>query len=219
MEYVPIKFGSALRSKLLKRYWDLPHVKGEPLLLAIQDFHAPGAMTWSQTALREYLYGIRQNLDPAFPGRTVSQPIDAYEWQGKKIPAGFFKQPEAEHISAVLANPEGTISKFNRMGFLSNFGDRDIGMIRHGLAYQGGINPQQFTARVDDAKYAESWCDGLEVFHNPNARVPLPEFLMPDVTHTTVQGGQIVSSHPPFFPVGSMTLILTPVSGDWANSM
>src|SRR5438046_1329190 len=25
-EYVPIKFGSALRSKLVKRYWELPHV-------------------------------------------------------------------------------------------------------------------------------------------------------------------------------------------------
>src|SRR4029453_11466817 len=43
MEYVPIKFGSALRSKLLKCYWDLPHVHGKPLVIAIQDFHAHGA--------------------------------------------------------------------------------------------------------------------------------------------------------------------------------
>ena len=50
--------------------------------------------------------------------------------------------------------------------------------------------------------------EGLEVFHNPKALVLLPEFSMPEVAHTTVRDGQIVSSHPPFFPVGSMTLIL-----------
>jgi DNA-binding transcriptional MerR regulator len=58
--YVPIKYGSALFSKLQKRYWELPHVQGHPLLLAVQDFHAPQAMTWSNTALVEYLYGVRQ---------------------------------------------------------------------------------------------------------------------------------------------------------------
>jgi hypothetical protein len=208
-EYVPIKFGSALRSKLVKGYWNLPHVQGKPLVLAVQDFHAPGAMTWSNSALREYLYGIRQREDPAAPGRVTPQPIENYKWQCKEIPAGFFKQPDTEHISAVLANAEGTISKFNRMGFISNFGDCDIQMIRRGLAYQGGVSPQFFVAKVNEANYAESWCEGLEMFHNPNALVPLPEFLMPEVVHTTVEDGQIVSAHPRFFPVGSMTLVLT----------
>jgi hypothetical protein len=129
-EYVPIKFGSALRSKLVKRYWNLPHVQGQPLVLAIQDFHALGAMTWSNTALREYLYGIRQNEDPAAPGRVTSQPIETYKWQGKEIPAGFFKQPDTEHISAVIANPEGTISKFNRMAISPHYLERgDLGRI------------------------------------------------------------------------------------------
>jgi hypothetical protein len=209
-EYVPIKFGSALRSKLLKRYWELPHVQGKPLVLAIQDFHSRGAMTWSNSGLREYLYGIRQIEDPATPGKITSQPIDVYRWQGKEIPAGFFNQADTEQISAVLGNPEGTLSKFNRMGFISNFGDPDVHMIRRGLAYQGGISPQVFVAEIDKYRYTESWCEGLEVFHNPKALVPLPEYLMPGVSHTTVRDGQIVSSHPPFFPVGSMTVILTP---------
>jgi hypothetical protein len=210
-EYVPIKFGSALRSKLEKRYWELPHVQGKPLALAIQDFHTLGAMTWSNTALREYLYGIRQNEDPAAPGRITSQPIEAYKWQDKIIPAGFFKQSGTEHISAVIANPEGTISKFNRMGFISNFGDRDIHMMRRGLAYQGETSPQLFVVtEIDSDKYSESWCEGLEVFHNPRARIPLPEISLPQAAHTTVRDRQIVSSHPPFFPVGSLTLVLTP---------
>jgi len=208
-EYVPMKFGSALRSKLVKRYWELPHVQGKPLVLAIQDFHAPGAMTWSNTALREYLYGIRQNEDPRSPGKVTSQRIHSYKWKDKTIPAGFFNQPDTEHISAVIANPEGTISKFNRMGFIGEFGDREIHMIRRGMAYQGQTSPAIFVASVEDGKYTESWCQGLEVFHNPKALIPLPEFSMPGVAHTTVRGDQIVSNAPPFFPVGSMTVVMT----------
>ena len=55
-----IKFGSVLLSKLNKRYWELPHVKGMPLIFAVQDFHTIRAMSWSNTSLVEYLYGIRQ---------------------------------------------------------------------------------------------------------------------------------------------------------------
>ena len=37
-EYMPIKFGSTLTSKLAKKYWEKPNVAGKPLLFAIQDF-------------------------------------------------------------------------------------------------------------------------------------------------------------------------------------
>ena len=53
--YVPRKFGSALFSKIKKKYWELPHVNASPLVLAIQDFHAPGSMVWSNTGLVQYL--------------------------------------------------------------------------------------------------------------------------------------------------------------------
>ena len=39
--YGAIRYGSALYSKLQKEYWELPHVSGKPLLIAIQDFHQP----------------------------------------------------------------------------------------------------------------------------------------------------------------------------------
>lgn len=40
-----------------KRYWEAPHVKGHPFVLVIADFHAPGSMIWSHTAIPIYLYG------------------------------------------------------------------------------------------------------------------------------------------------------------------
>lgn len=43
-EYMPIKYGSALTSKLAKRYWERANVVGKPLVFAIQDFHATRSM-------------------------------------------------------------------------------------------------------------------------------------------------------------------------------
>jgi hypothetical protein len=90
------------------------------------------------------------------------------------------------------------------MGFISAFGDRGIHMMRRGLAYQGGISPEVFVANVDEARYAESWCEGL-VFQNPHPLVPLPVFFNARCCSYNRPRRTIVSSHPPFFPVGSMT--------------
>lgn len=213
--YVPAKYGSALFSKLQKPYWEARHVVGHPLVFAVQDFHAPRAMTWSNTALVEYLYGIRQTARKNADGSSdiVSERIETYEWEGKVIPAGFFFQPDAEHVSAVLANPSGTISKFNRMGFLAGFGDRSIRMVRGGVCYRGKVIPESFSAHVDDAAYTETWCEGVSVYHNPNAKIPLPEFTIPGAAHHIARDGRIVASMPPFFPVGSQTFILVPGDG------
>jgi hypothetical protein len=208
-DYVPTKFGSALYSKLQKKYWDLPHVAGSPLIFAIQDFHAPQAMAWSNSGLVEYLYGIRQveAKQPDGTSEIVSQKIEKYEWQDKEIPAGFFLQPDSENVSAVLANPGGTLSKFNRMGFLAGFGDRWIGMVRGGICYRRGkLAPESFAAKVHDAGYSETWSEGVSVFHNPNAKHPLPESSILGVAHHTSREGRILASMPDFFPVGSNTL-------------
>lgn len=212
-DYVPLKYGSALFSKLRKRYWELPHVAGLPLVLAIQDFHAPHAMAWSNAALVEYLYAIRQTERQTPDGRCeiVSERVAEYRWADKPpVPAGFFLQPETENISAVIANPGGTISKFNRMGFLGGFGGRDILMIRSGTCYKGSLIPEWFVAEVHNARYEETWCEGLSVYHNPSARIPLPPEAFPCAAHHTRRDGRILSGQPAFHPIGSTTQIIVP---------
>ena len=54
-DYMPIKFGSALYSKLNKQYWTKAHVRGKPFVLAIQDYSLPGSMTFTRSALGLYL--------------------------------------------------------------------------------------------------------------------------------------------------------------------
>ena len=163
-------------------------------------------MVWSNTALVEYLYGIRQTGTPEI----VSQRIDKYEWQGKEIPAGYFLQPNTDHISAVLANPSGTITKFNRMGYLAGFGNRSLKMLRAGYCYRGSVHPETFAASVDSPEYAETWSEGVSIYHNPNARIPLSEDAFPSVAHHTARGDRILTSAPPFFPIGSNTFIFEP---------
>jgi len=86
-DYLPIKFGSSLFSKLSKRYWEKKHVKDKPFIIAIHDFHMPGSMTWSRNGLSEYIYGIRTRLVKNSEGKdvVVLERIKEHSWHGKSI--------------------------------------------------------------------------------------------------------------------------------------
>lgn len=184
-QYVPMKFGSALFSKLKKKYWELPHVAGLPLAFAIQDYHEPYSMTWSIDALIGYLFGVRQfRLTNNGVEKVITEPIENFKLGEKEVPAGFFFQPDTENISAVIANPSGTFSKFDRMAFLSGFGSRKIGMIREGICFRDLETSESFVSIVHSQEYTETWVEGLFVFHNPRALHPLPEKFIPGAGHT-----------------------------------
>jgi hypothetical protein len=169
--------------------------------------------------LVEYLYGVREvatsNSDNTI--KSVSKPIKSYKWKDKEIPSGFFFQAGAENVSAVLANPSGTLSKFNRMGFIAGFGDRDICMIRTGVCYRDSLIPQRFVDQVHAPEYAETWVEGLSVYHNPRAKYPLHEPAIPGAAHHTFREGRILSGMPRFHPVGSVTMIVVPTGSRRAD--
>ncbi len=210
---MPIKFGSALYSKLSRKkpYWDLPDVVGQPLIFAIADFHEPQSMTWSSSALFEYLYGVTHEFTHDEDGQLVigALKIEQHEHEGKKIPSGFFYLPGAENVSAVLFSSSGTISKFNRMGRLAGFGVPNLKLIRYGVHHDHDPNaalPRPFVIEIEPGKCAEAWGEGLSLFHNPNARHPVPEEMFPSIAHHKFIDGQIRSILPEFHPYTSMTL-------------
>lgn len=175
--YLPIKFGSALFSKLNREYWNLEHVRGKPLGFAIQDFHSPASMTVSGTALLEYVFGRRaaplDNSVAVTGQRTV--PIENHTYGGKEIPSGFFYQPSSENIGAVFSNPAATISKFNRIGVLGGFGSPRVRLLRVGNWYDhspGVQEPLQLREEVEIGEYSETWVEGLNVFLNWQAEHP-----------------------------------------------
>ncbi len=207
---IPIRFGSPLFTKLQKRYWELDHIKGLPLVFAIADFHDDQSMMWTSTALINYLYGVRHDFHFDDDKQLVITPlkIETHKVGNKEIPSGFFFQPDAQHVSAVLSSASGTISKFNRLGRQAGFKAPGLVMLRMGTYHDHDPNahlPKSFEYIVDE-KAQETWAEGLSMFHNPNALHPVPEELFPTIAHHRFRDGQIVSALPEFHPYASLTV-------------
>ncbi len=208
---MPIKFGSPLFSKLKKKYWEKEHVKGNSLVFAIADFHDDQSMQWSSNALMRYLYGY--SVETKFEnGQFIHSAvkIDKHQLGEKIIPSGFFTQPDTEHVSAVLFSASGTISKFNRIGKQAGFGSKNIKMYRHGTCHNhevGAQTPCLFNYEVT-TKSNETWAEGLSMFHNPNAKYPVPRELFPSIAHHYMKEDEMISFIPEFHPYSSNTINL-----------
>jgi hypothetical protein len=61
--FVPIKLAAPLKFKLEKKAWEVPEMQGLPYIIAVQDFHAYGALHMVTTAMTEYVFGRREKLD------------------------------------------------------------------------------------------------------------------------------------------------------------
>jgi len=215
-DYLPMKFGSALYSKLQKRYWEKEHVSGKPLILAIHDFHMPGSMTWSRNGLSDYLYGVRSQIGTDAAGNSIAvyEKVKEHSWCGKTIPSAFFNQAGAEHISAVLFSNAATITKFNRMGKLAGMGSKDIKMIRTGVLFNpapDALEPIPFWWDVDSPEYEESWSDSMIMFHNPRARIQVPPTCFGDISHVVFDAdrGKFMGHFQPYDVLNSITVVIS----------
>lgn len=188
-DYMPMKFGTPLTNKLNKtdsqgrHYWEREETKDKPFVIAIADFHKQaekhklGSMTYSQSALWPYLYGHRidwEMVDGELRTWAVKNPQHVYG--GKSVPSGFFDLPGAENISAVLFSNAGTIAKFDRIGVTAGFGAPRHMYHRFGFRFNPAPNAMvgiPFVEDVADPNYVEGWSDELQIFHNPNALIPL----------------------------------------------
>ncbi len=212
-EYMPIRFAKTLTSKLDKEYWEKPSAKDKPLLFAIQDFSAEASMVSTRSALEVYLYGYDHEWEHDSNGQLTitARPVGEHRWGKKAIQSGFFDLPGAEHVSAVLSNNSGTISKFNRMGVLAGFGSPRVVLVRQGFAMDHDPNavvPQEFRYRVHASGHQETWTEGLDVFHNPRAIYPIDPAMLPEAAHhRRLRDGRVESLIPPFHPLGSHTII------------
>lgn len=215
LNYMPIKFGSPLTTKLRKRYWEEKHVKGKPLILAVHDYHQPAmldtssSMIWSRFALMDYLYGVRpkfkeeggkfvvEHTRDEFCVNAVLERIETHSWKGKEIPSNFFGLETAENISAVLFSNTATITTFNRMGKLAGLGSVDVKMVRSGFKFDPtpfALEPQQFIVDVDSPEYEESWSEGLVMYHNPNALYPIDIDAFANISHVFFNPEEMIFS-------------------------
>jgi hypothetical protein len=206
---IGLKLGSALHSKLQKRYWDLPHVAGLPLAFAIADFHDPHPVRSTSSALGRYLYGLHVTLlsDPEERGWEYEvKDLAELRFGAKAVPAGYFFQPQTENVSCVIFSNAGTVPKFTRMGLQQGL-DEDTIALRYGLSYGEEIDrivPQAFYYLVGDR--IEVWEEEVHVYHNPNARYPLADGTFGGAIDIRFGGGDYYHALKGFHPLSSISL-------------
>lgn len=209
---IPIRFGSPLFSKLQKGYWRLPHVGEHPLIFAIQSFHGDGSLLISSTPLAQYLFGLSHHWYNDSSGKLIisTDPIDDHRLGEKKIPSGFFSQPDAEYISAILFSNSGTAAKFNRIGHEGKYHSDTVRMIRYGTCYRFDPDsdiPAPFVYEVGDGEMNETWREGSVLIHNPHCLHPIASDFIGTGAEERLEEDQIVTTlNEPFFPYSSMTM-------------
>lgn len=141
----------------------------------------------------------------------VPRKLADHRWGTKVVASGFFNLPGAENISAVISNASATISKFNRMGVVAGFGSKRVRLTRRGTAANPDPNsaaPQVFVHEVNATDYSETWMEGLDVYHNPNAKEPLDPAMLPGAAHHRLrEDGQMITLAPEWHPFSSTTEI------------
>jgi hypothetical protein len=219
-----------LRTKLKKenangqRYWEREESEDKPFLIAIADFHKPaegkylGSMAYTQSALWQYLYGARINRRFE-EGQLIIEPekVESHRFKDKVIPSGFFDLPEAENISAILFSNAGTLSKFNRMGAAAGFGAEGYGYYRMGVKYNPDPNTtfgEPFFKDACEEDYEEWWTQEIQVFHNPNAKHPLPFEALLGATNHYFEDGHLQSIIPSDVIFSSFSMLVRCESGE-----
>lgn len=213
---VPLLYGNALFDKMKKKYWEKDHVKGKPFVIAIADFHDTMSMTWTFNSLIDYLYGHKQEYSLDENGKLIVKPVEIEDYtkpNGTKIPSGFFFQPNSENVSAIIFSSCGTLSKFNRMGKQAELGSAVPILIRTATFYNHTPNatePNIVTYQVDKNS-DETWSEGVVVYHNPNAKIPLnPDLFDGRVAQCFFRDKIIYSRMPEKFPYNSLTQNIIP---------
>ena len=191
---VAVRFGSVLRSKAQKRYQELPHVAGKPIVIALQGFFGPGALLHNELPLVRYLYDMAlTEVDSAGVVSPTDAAVGYHVGDTKTIKSGWFGNEDASFISAVMWSNTGTVSKFNRMAMGLGLGAPGWEIHRFGTELDprpGATERARFVERVKPGE--EPWEEGLVIMHNPNAKFPLPVSAFSDVTQMCRVGDELL---------------------------
>lgn len=99
---------------------------------------------------------------------------------------------------------------------IAGFGIDESRMFRMGACHHHDPNatePIFFHFEVLPGKVSETWAEGLSLFHNPNAVVPISNDMFPGIAHHRYRDGQFRSLVPEFHPYASMTLHFSTKNG------
>lgn len=180
-------------------YKELEHVKGNPFVLAIAPFDNHLAYSQNNTAINRVLYGI----EPPEPYGHVESVEYITTNSGSRVNLGIFTNRHYKDISAVIFSTTGMFgkavhqsgvcskiraTKYRQMSiesFIANEGKDKIGMSMKELPGDNFVHSIRFYSNdmvcgsdmyfYDTKMHKESHLDGLHIYFNPYAKVPLPK--------------------------------------------
>ena len=181
-----IRLSNAIQSKhqkYLDCYQTLPHVKGRPFVLAVGPFEQPYFWAHNDHAIRQVLFGY-DRVDSS--GQHLFRKLIS-KTSGSVVELGLFTSSKMADLSAVLFSNTATMSKVHAL-------NSEIDELTWFSALRfNHRGPQPFLENASKVNYRESLLDGLYVFHNPQARYPLPFDLF---NHDDITQGTLLDGNP-----------------------
>lgn len=185
------RISRTLLKKLNHAYQDLEYCRDRPLVFMVAPYFEAGANFYTDDALFYPLFGGPQG------------------WENEIFP--FFQREEAAAFSAVLYCNQFTVSKFFRLA--TDFAAPGAPVaVRKGMCYRRhGVDEHalgRFAHRLGSpGTPKENWAEGITVFENPFARIPLPRGLLPATSYVYVEDGYVSREVAEFHPVVSTTQV------------
>ena len=198
--YSIVRYSSAISSKL-KKYNDT-YIKKEwvdsndPFIIAMASFDE---LTYGN----EYIYPLIALLY----GRIYNPFLNIYYPQDKvqkteslAIDIGLFNKPEYEQISAIMFSCTSTLGKLLANGISNGLPSLNKVVTFHeDMSKCNNINGMvfpRFIKKEVSNKQPEELPEGIFIFHNPNAKNPLPPSFLKNVcvTHIYFEDGRIAFS-------------------------
>lgn len=179
----PRRMLSILKKKINHQYNQLPQCAGHPLILMVAPFFEPGSVYYTDESLVDCLYGIEDST------------------------TGFFSLPEAEVISAVLYCNAFTVPRFFRLATPLD-DTAKMSAMREGMYFavesDGELVVREYQYRVGShSSPEETWHEGVTLFLNHNARIPISKEILPCTSSFSVEDRYLVREVHGFHPLTS----------------
>ena len=161
---------SAKYKKYIDSYSNLAHVKDKPFVIALADFSQPLHFLNGHYPIEELLLGYRSDeviyLD--------NQRKEIFNNNGSPIDLGIFNNAKYKEISAIIYSNCATMSKLSALSEDSSEDNRIV-------QFRLDINSRDpLIIHGNRLNHRETLLDGLRIYHNPYAEIPLDNSLFHD---------------------------------------
>lgn len=173
-----IRLANSLVSKcktFQNNYSGLSHVKGKPFVLAVAPFEQPYFNLQYNRPIMALLYDHYVDEDEylkspeSFPHGPPSKQLGFVEKEnGAEIPLGFFNDDQFSELSAIIFSCTATWGKLDALV--------DNPRVTRRIDSVWATEPHGASEKRSGSReeHAENLTDGLQVYHNPYAKYPLP---------------------------------------------